>query len=151
MGENSVASILMKKTPTILLILISINSFSQYATKSYVDSLYHTIDSVIVKLPKVTTTNQTITLDTLTAPNNKIITYSVSIETQDDVATKLIQISNITGVYSIVSDKNITTLSTRFFSSVPKWTVSIQNNHVIIQASGVKNKIINWILKKTTL
>jgi len=151
MERGKQISKLMKKTLTILSILISLNSSSQYATKSYVDSLYHTIDSVIVKLPKVTTNNQTITLDTLTAPNNKIITYSVSIETQDDVATKLIQISNITGVYSIVSDKNITTLSTKFFSSVPKWTVTIQNNKVIIQATGVKNKIINWILKKTTL
>jgi len=141
----------MKKIFTILSILIYLNSFSQYATKKYVDSLYHTLDSVIVKQSKLTTTNQVITLDTLTAPNNKIVTYSVSIETNYDVATKLIQISNVTGVYSILSDKNITTLSRSFFSSVPKWSVSIQNNKVIIQAFGVKNKIINWVLKKTTL
>jgi hypothetical protein len=141
----------MKKLLIILPILISLNSFSQYATKAYVDSLYKTLDSTVVKPSKLTTTNQTITLDTLTAPNNKIITYNVSLETNDDVATKLIQISNITGVYSVLSDKNIASLSRSFFSSVPKWTVTIQNNKVIIQATGVKNKIINWILKKTTL
>jgi len=141
----------MKKLLTISSVLISLNSYSQYATKAYVDSLYHTIDSVVVKPNKVTTTNQTITLDTLTAPNNKVITYTVSVETQDDVATKFIQISNITGIYSILSDKNTTTLSRSFLSSVPKWTVVIRNNKVIIQATGVRNKIINWVLKKTTL
>jgi hypothetical protein len=75
----------------------------------------------------------------------------VSVETNDDVATKLIQVSNITGVYSVVSDKNITTLSRSFFSTLPKWNVVVRNNHVIIQATGVRNKIINWVLKKTTL
>ena len=141
----------MKCLITILSILISLNSFSQYATKSYVDSIYHTLDSVIVKPSKVTTTNQTISLDTLTIPNNRVVTFSVSVETNDDVATKLIQVSNITGVYSVVSDKNITTLSRSFFSTLPKWNVVVRNNHVIIQATGVRNKIINWVLKKTTL
>lgn len=141
----------MKYILTILCFTATLFCHSQVATKAYVDSLYHTFDSLIVKQPKITTTNQTISLDTLTTENNKIVTYRVSIETQYDVAVKLIQISNITGIYSIISDKNIASLSRSFFSSVPKWNVAIINNTVIIQVSGVKNKVMSWTLKKTIL
>ena len=124
--------------------------YSQYATKVYVDSLYKTLDSVIVKPTIITTTNQTVTIDTLTIENNSTHTYSLFIETEDDMAEKQVKIKNITGVYSIIKDKNLTLLSTtNFMSSVPRWDIRLVNNKVTVRITGVNNKNIAWRLSKS--
>jgi hypothetical protein len=140
----------MKRTLTILLLLIGMKSYSQYATKSYVDSLYKTLDSVIVKPTIITTTNQTVTIDTLTIENNSTHTFSLFLETDDDMAEKKVKVKNITGVYSIIKDKDELLLSTNnFMSSVPRWSIKLVNNYVVIQITGSKNKNIAWKLSKS--
>lgn len=142
----------MKNLITILLITASLNASSQFATKQYVDSLFSTLQTIVIKPPKLTTSNNTILLDTLTMLNNTKGTYIVSVETETDIALKTIIISNKNGVYSLIQDSNLKPLSTKgFFSSVPSWSVSNTNNLIIIKATGVKNTIISWTIKKTIL
>lgn len=142
----------MKNIITILLITASLNASSQFATKQYVDSLFSTLQTIVIKPPKLTTSNNTILLDTLTMLNNTKGTYIVSVETETDIALKTIIISNKNGVYSLIQDSNLKPLSTKgFFSSVPSWSVSNTNNLIIIKATGVKNTIISWTIKKTIL
>jgi hypothetical protein len=140
----------MRKLITILILLSGIRGYSQYATKVYVDSLYHTLDSIIVKPTIITTNNQTVTIDTLIIDNNSSKTFELFIETDDDMAGKQVKIRNLTGVYSIIKDKNITLLSTtNFMSSVPRWDIRLVNNKVIVRITGVNNKNIAWRLSKS--
>jgi hypothetical protein len=142
----------MRKLITILLLLSGVKGHSQYATKVYVDSLHQTLDSVIVKPTIVTTTNQTVTIDTLTIANNSSRTFDLILETDEDLAEKKVKIKNITGVYTIVKDKNLLLLATsNFMSTVPRWNVSVVNNKVVIQITGAKNKTVTWRLSKTQL
>ncbi len=139
----------MKKLLTILLLIMTIKGHSQYATKVYVDSLYHTLDSVIVKPTVITTNNQTITIDTLTIENNSTHTFSLFIETDDDMAEKKVKIKNITGVYTIIKDKDQLLLATNnFMATVPRWSIRLINNKVVIQITGTNTKKIAWRLSK---
>ena len=150
MGRNGEDNRPMRKLITILILLIGVNGHSQYATKVYVDSLYKTLDSVIVKPTIITTNNQTVTIDTLTIDNNSSKTFELFLETDDDMAGKQVKIRNLTGVYSIIKDKNLTLLSTtNFMSSVPRWDIRLVNNKVIVRVTGVNNKNIAWRLSKS--
>lgn len=138
---------------SIFYLLYSCAHAQNYATKEYVnhaiDSLSHTLDSTVDKYIKSTTSNETITLDTLTTEKNTMVTYRVLLQTNVDIAEKLIEISNTNGLYTIVADKNTASLSTKIFSTLPKWAVSIKNNRVIIEVTGVKSKPITWKISKT--
>jgi PhoPQ-activated pathogenicity-related protein len=145
----------MKKLTLILLLHFAfcISHAQNYATKEFVnhaiDSLSHTLDSTVDKYTKVTASNETITVDTLTTEKNTMVTFRVLLQTNVDIAEKLIEISNTNGLYTIVADKNTASLSTKMFSTLPRWAVSIKNNHVIIEVTGVRNKSITWKISKT--
>ncbi len=149
----------MKKLLIILLLIMTIKGHSQlpfFATKNYVDSsisiFANTLDSTIKKMPFVTTTNQTVVIDTMTIDNNSSKTFELFIETDDDMAQKKVKIQNITGVYTIIKDKDELLLSTtNFMSTYPRWSVRLINNQVIVQIVGAKNKMITWRLSRTIL
>ena len=142
----------MKKLLPIILILISIQGCSQqYVTKPEFDSAFATLDSVVVKPWKATTANNlTINLDTLTVPVNTVYTVSVHVITDSDVTEKWVTIKNLTGTYSILDDRDISSFSHNrtksLFSSTILYQISstISNNKVIIQAKGQSNKTMNW-------
>lgn len=147
----------MKNIITILLITASLNASSQFATKQYVDSLYHTLDSVIVKPNKVTLTSSTINLDTLSIPNNTASSFQILVQTDSDNTIKLVYIKNIGGLYSIIDDSDIKPFShnrkSSIFSSTILYQISstLSSNKVIIQAKGKTNTVMNWKLSRTIL
>jgi hypothetical protein len=141
----------MRKLITILTILLCFNCYSQYATKAYVDSLYKTVDSVVVRTTKITTTNQQIYLDTIKIPNNTSATFTVTLETDTDNAIKVIQIRNLTNIYSLIRDDNLKSLRTvgGWFSKTPSWETVLQNNLIIIRGTGQSGTNMKWLIKRT--
>lgn len=152
----------MKKLLPILILIISINGYSQVATQKYVDSSIKafngTLDSVVVKPWKATTANNlTISLDTLTVPINTVFTVSVHVITDSDLTEKWVTIKNLQNVYSIIDDRDISVFahnrSKSLFSSTILYQISstISNNKVIILAKGQSNKTMNWKCSHQTL
>lgn len=147
----------MKKLIPILFIFFCFKGYSQFATKVYVDSLYKSLDSVVVKPPKITATNNSVILDTLLIPNNSKSTFQILVQTDSDNTIKIIYIKNTLGVYSIIDDTDIKSFSHNrsggFFSSTIKYQIksSILNGNVIITAVGQKDTIMNWVLSRTIL
>lgn len=147
----------MKFLLTILLFFISAsNCFSQFATKAYVDSLFRTLDSIIVRPPKPTLTNNTITLDTLTLPNNASATFQILVQTENDNVVKYVYVRNIGGIYSIIDDTDVKSFSRNksgIFNSTILYSVSssIIDNRVIISVKGRSGTIMNWKLSRTKL
>lgn len=147
----------MKKILPILFIFFCLKSYSQFATKAYVDSMFHTLDSVIVKKPKTTITNTTILLDTLTIPNNTKFSFQILVQTDSDNTIKIVYVRNINGIYAIIDDSDVKSFSHNrsggIFNSTIKYqiTSSIINGKVIISAIGQKNTIINWTLSRSIL
>lgn len=151
----------MRFTILALIILISISSFAQPATKQDInhalDSFSHTLDTTVVKPPKQTLTNTSITLDTLTIAANSAATFQILVETEGDNTIKMLYIRNIGGVYSIVVDEDIKKFSYNrtggFFSSTIIYSLSavVVNNRVVLVGNGQKNKVISWKLSKSTL
>jgi len=136
---------------------MSLNGFSQYATKKYVDSLYTSLDSVVVKPPKATYSTNTVILDTLSIPVNTRATFSVMVQTDSDITIKTIYIKNVGGVYSIIDDYDVKPFShnrkNSMFTSTIYYqiTSSIVNRNVVISAIGKNATIMNWTLSRKIL
>ena len=152
----------MKKLLPILILIISINGYSQVATQKYVDSsikaFNNTLDSVVVKPWKATTANNlTISIDTLTVPINTVFTVSVHVITDSDVTEKWVTIKNLTGTYTILDDRDVSPFahnrSKSLFNSTILYQISstISNNKVIILAKGRSNTLMNWKCSHQTL
>ena len=147
----------MRLATTIFFFILSLNLHSQYATKHYVDSLYNSLDSVVVKPTKTTATSNTIILDTLKIPNNSRATFQLLIQTDSDVTIKNVYIKNMAGVYSIIDDYDIKPFShnrsSSFFSTkiLYQITSSIVNRLVVISAIGRSNTLMTWALTRMQL
>ena len=147
----------MKYILTILFCATVTLCYSQYATKQYVDSLYRTIDSIVVKPTKTTATNNTIILDTLKIANNSRATFQIVVQTDSDVTIKTIYIKNVGGVYSIIDDYDLKPFShnrsSGWFSSKIYYQVtsSIVNRIVVISAVGAQSTLMTWTLTRTRL
>lgn len=147
----------MKYLFTILLFIISTSCHSQYATKTYVDSLYNSFDSVIVK-PIISTWGNSFTaIDTLSSEKNSTKTFQILIQTDGDNTVKFIMVRNLNGVYSVITDCDDKSFSFNiqksFLSSKTLYSISTQviNNRVIIFASNKTNGIINWRVSRQQL
>lgn len=128
----------------------------QYVNKA-IDSFAHTLDSTVIKLPKQTTTNNSIILDTLTIPNNTSAAFGIIILTDSDQMSRQVYIKNVAGIYSIIDDRDVLSFAhgktVSFFSTKIYYSVSaaIINGIVVIVATGKKDTGMTWRLSRQIL
>lgn len=138
----------MKKTAISILILFctsicfgQVDSAVNQVITQRINAFGATLDSVIVKTK--TSSTAITAIDTLTISAGSVITFFINLTVENTSnsdaggSTKIIQIKNLNGVYSIVSNTDIAKFASQGTLSTFTWAVTIPAKSApIIQVTG---------------